>query len=154
MCKSTNHGDRFKLICVFHMACLMALLVVGKIIDIVYSKFGGPEMHYQLLLWFNLIVTEVLLLLKKNPKLSFFSVERKIECSCNCCVTKHIPFKFGCATTIYKCKGVTIGKGKYFDYIIINLSSKSFESRYRGALFIALSRSKFAGNRNCEPDFP
>jgi hypothetical protein len=38
-------------------------------------------------------------------------------------------------------------------YIIINPGTKQFESRNAGALFVALSRAKSAGDLHTDPDF-
>jgi hypothetical protein len=48
---------------------------------------------------------------------------------------------------------MTIGKGEPYSYIIINPGIRSFESRNPGALFVALSRAKSAGNNTSPPDF-
>jgi hypothetical protein len=41
---------------------------------------------------------------------------------------------------------MTIGKGEPNQYIVINPGTRAFESRNPGALFVALSRAKSAGN--------
>jgi hypothetical protein len=78
---------------------------------------------------------------------------RKIDCNCCGCRRKQIPLRLGWASTIHKCQGMTIGKGEPYSYIIINPGIRSFESRNPGALFVALSRAKSAGNIVAPTDF-
>ena len=48
---------------------------------------------------------------------------------------------------------MTIGDGQPNRYIIINPGTRQFESRNPGALFVALSRAKTAGDATSDPDF-
>jgi hypothetical protein len=92
--------------------------------------------------------------IEENPKIvPIVPVERKIDCNCCGCRRKQIPLRLGWASTIHKCQGMTIGKGEPYSYIIINPGIRSFESRNPGALFVALSRAKSAGNNVSPPDF-
>ena len=89
-----------------------------------------------------------------HPKLiPLVPVERKIECFCNFCRRTQIPLKLGWASTIHRCQGMTIGANEINRYIVIHPGSKMFESRTPGALFVALSRAKSAGETSSEPDF-
>ena len=46
-----------------------------------------------------------------------------------------------------------IGEGEVNRYIVIHPGTRAFESRNPGALFVAISRAKFAGKNNTDPDF-
>lgn len=51
------------------------------------------------------------------------------------------------------CQGMTIGDGEVERYIVINPGTRAFESRNPGALFVAISRAKYTGKDNTDPDF-
>jgi hypothetical protein len=92
--------------------------------------------------------------INSNPKVvPLVPVERKVDCSCHGCKRKQIPLRLGWALTIHKCQGMTVGKDECHRYIVINPGTRAFESRNPGALFVALSRAKSAGNDTTEPDF-
>ena len=48
---------------------------------------------------------------------------------------------------------MTIGNGESSRYIVIHPGTKKFESQNPGALFVALSRAKTAGDGKTDPDF-
>ena len=48
---------------------------------------------------------------------------------------------------------MTIGEGEINKYVIIHHGTRSFQSRAPGALYVALSRAKTAGNQREDPDF-
>ena len=71
----------------------------------------------------------------------------------NVFVAIHKSLKLGWASTIHRCQGMTIGANKINRYIVIHQGSKMFESRTPGALFVALSQAKSAGEKSSGPDF-
>ena len=90
----------------------------------------------------------------ENPKIiPICPIERRLDCCCHSCKRKQIPLRLGWATSIHGCQGLTIGVGEPNRYIIINPGTTAFESRNPGALFVALSRAKSAGNKLSDPDF-
>ena len=92
--------------------------------------------------------------LSDHPKLiPLVPVERKIECFCGFCRHTQIYLKLGWASTIHRCQGMTIGANEINRYIVIHQGSKMFESRTPGALFVALSQAKSAGEKSSGPDF-
>ena len=72
---------------------------------------------------------------------------------CGCCRRKQIPLRLGWGTTIHRCQGMTIGENQASRFIVIHPGGKVFESRNPGALYVALSRAKSAGNQGQLPDF-
>ena len=80
-------------------------------------------------------------------------IEKRLDCSCRSCKRTQIPLRLGWASTIHRCQGLTIGHNESNRYIIIDPGTTAFESRNPGALFVALSRAKSAGNSNKDPDF-
>lgn len=127
---------------------------IGKIIDIIYLEGNIPENSLPAAVMVEFPNYTGPSFVKDNPKLvPILPVERKLDCSCSFCKRKQIPLKLGWATTIHKCQGMTIGKGEPNQYIVINPGTRAFESRNPGALFVALSRAKSAGNDFVDPDF-
>ena len=125
----------------------------GKVIDIIYSEGQRPP---------NLpavVMTEFPSysgppFIADQPKVvPIVPVERRLDCFCMSCKRKQIPLRLGWATTIHSCQGVTVGKGEPNRYIIISPGSSGFETRNPGALFVALSRAKSAGDGETPPDF-
>ena len=80
-------------------------------------------------------------------------VERLIDCYCHGCKRTQLPLRLGWGTTIHRCQGMTIGGGEPNRYIVIDPGTKTFESKTPGALFVALSRAKSAGDTIQKPDF-
>lgn len=80
-------------------------------------------------------------------------IKRKIDCFCYSCSITQIPLRLGWGTTIHRCQGMTIGEGESSRYIVINPGTRKFESLTPGALFVALSRAKTAGDDRTPPDF-
>ena len=127
---------------------------IGKIIDIIYLEGNIPENSLPAAVMVGFPNYTGPSFVKDNPKLvPILPVERKLDCSCSFCKRKQIPLKLGWATTIHKCQGMIIGKGESNQYIVINPGTRAFESRNPGALFVALSRAKSAGNDFVDPDF-
>jgi hypothetical protein len=127
---------------------------IGNIIDIIYLEGNIPENSLPAAVMVEFPNYTGPSFVKDNPKLvPILPVERKLDCSCSFCKRKQIPLKLGWATTIHKCQGMTIGKGEPNQYIVINPGTRAFESRNPGALFVALSRAKSAGNDFVDPDF-
>lgn len=88
----------------------------------------------------------------EDPKVvPIVPVKRRLDCGC--CTRTQIPLRLGWGTTIHRCQGLTIGSGEVNRYIVIAPGSKSFESRNPGALYVALSRAKTAGDGTTDPDF-
>ena len=78
-------------------------------------------------------------------------VMRRLDCGC--CTRTQLPARLGWGTTIHRCQGMTIGKSEMNRYIVINPGTRKFESMNPGALYIAMSRAKTAGNDHDDPDF-
>ena len=125
----------------------------GKVVDIIYL---GEKSNNSLP---DVIMVEFLNytgppFIAENPKIiPIIPIERRLDCSCHFCKRKQIPLRLRWATTIHRCQGLTIGAGETNRYIIITPGTRSFESRNPGALFVALSRAKSAGNNISDPDF-
>ncbi|CAG2185619.1 PIF1 [Mytilus edulis] len=127
---------------------------IGNIVDIIYLNDKRPDdsLPDAVMVEFHSYTGPAFI--EQNPKLvPIVPVERKLDCSCNCCRRKQIPLRLGWASTIHRCQGMTIGKGEPNSYIVINPGTRAFESRTPGALFVALSRAKSAGNDKLDPDF-
>ena len=92
--------------------------------------------------------------LPNQPKVvPIVPVERRMDCACHGCKRTQVPIRLGWGTTIHRCQGMTIGQNEPNRYIVIHPGTTSFESRNPGALFVALSRAKTAGDDNADPDF-
>jgi len=127
---------------------------VGNIVDIIYLNNNQPEnsLPDAVMVEFHNYTGPTFI--PENPKIvPILPVERKIDCYCHGCRRKQIPLQLGWASTIHKCQGMTIGEGEANSYIIISPGTRAFESRNPGALFVALSRAKSAGNNSADPDF-
>ena len=126
----------------------------GEIVDIIYpaSKKPSDVLPKVIMVGFQCYTGPPFI--ESHPKLvPIHPIERTVDCICHSCKRKQIPLKLGWATTIHKCQGMTIGKNQPYRYIVINPGTRAFESRNPGALFVALSRAKTAGNLSTEPDF-
>ncbi|CAC5388042.1 unnamed protein product [Mytilus coruscus] len=127
---------------------------IGNFVDIIYLNEKRPDdsLPDAIMVEFHSYTGPAFI--EQNPKLvPIVPVERKLDCSCNCCRRKQIPLRLGWASTIHRCQGMTIGKGEPNSYIVINPGTRAFESKTPGALFVALSRAKSAGNDKLDPDF-
>ena len=92
--------------------------------------------------------------LENDPKIiPIVPLDIGLDCSCHHCRRQQLPLRLGWASTIHKCQGLTVGEGETNRYIVISPGSTAFESRNPGALFVALSRAKSAGNTSKDPDF-
>ncbi|XP_053391813.1 uncharacterized protein LOC128554571, partial [Mercenaria mercenaria] len=128
---------------------------IGIVVDILYPEDKKPSsdtLPTAVMVQFNNYSGPAFI--TGHPKvIPIMPVERRIDCVCRTCKRKQIPLRLGWATTIHKCQGMTVGDGENHRHIIINPGPRQFESRNPGALFVALSRAKSAGNETTVPDF-
>ena len=120
----------------------------GKVVDIIYQTGQKPPDY-------SPAVVMVHFHSYTGPPftVTIVSVSRKIDCRCHICFRKQIALRFGRATTIHRCQGMTIGEGEACRYIVIHPGTRAFESRNPGAMYVALSRAKCRGIGGRDPDF-
>ena len=126
---------------------------VGEIIDIIYNANSKPpDLPKVVFVQFQKYKGPAFL--SSHPQIvPILPIERRIDCLCHQCKRTRIPLRLGWGTTIHRCQGMTIGSGEPYRYIIIHPGTCAFESKNPGALFVALSRAKTAGDDNTDPDF-
>ena len=127
---------------------------MGEIKDIIYLNGRTPKESLPdvVMVKFHQYTGPAFVL--NDPKIiPIVPITRRLDCACFGCKRTQIPLRLGWGTTIHRCQGMTIGNGETNRYIIINPGTKHFESRNPGALFVALSRAKCAGNETTDPDF-
>ena len=130
------NGSMGKVVDIIYCSGKTSHSTIPDIVMVEFSKYTGPPF------------------ISENPKVvPIVAVTRKLECNCYACKRTQIPLRLGWGTTIHRCQGMTIGCGESNRYIVINPGTKKFESRNPGALFVALSRAKNAGNEIQDPDF-
>ncbi|XP_053405155.1 uncharacterized protein LOC123560749 [Mercenaria mercenaria] len=127
---------------------------IGTVFDIVYPPNKMPTECLPTVVMVQFPNYTGPAFIQSHPKvIPQVPVERRIDCACHTCKRKQIPLRLGWALTIHKCQGMTVGEGECHRYIVIYPGTRAFESRNPGALFVALSRAKSAGNATREPDF-
>ena len=127
---------------------------MGKVMDIIYLNGNNPSLSLPDVVMVEFSKYTGPPFVDHHPKLvPVIPVERRMDCNCHGCKRKQIPLRLGWGTTIQRCQGMTIGDNEASHYIIISPGPPSFESRNPGALFVALSRAKTAGDETTDPDF-
>ena len=126
----------------------------GTVVDIIYLNGKKPQDSLPDVVMVEFSTYNGPPFIQDKPKLiPIVPIERHVDCNCFSCKRKQTPLRLGWAASIHSCQGLTVGIGETNRYIIIDPGTKAFESRSPGALFVALSRAKSAGDSKNDPDF-
>ena len=127
---------------------------MGTVVDIIYRDGKCPSDSLPDVVMVHFPKFTGPAFIESHPKVvPIVPVERKIECGCKNCIRKQPPLRLAWGGTLHGCQGIQVGVGECNRYIVISPGTRQFESRNPGALFVALSRAKSAGDSTSDPDF-